>query len=404
MLLRKIMSFAKGLEDSEHPLLGPNLKGLYWCGCWRDSNKLRNTLYNLAVICAVTFITSEIIEVYCLRSDINKMLYSISVSILSVISASKNIHFTLNQGKLKMLVNLISTYEISNLNKIEDDTIKEIKKYTKYARVVTYTYWILVFATNIGMIVTPLIKYASAVYNVDVDSSEMYPEIISSWFPFDKTKKPGYIIASVIHILMSTYGALAIGACDMFAITVLTFIKGQLIILNKKCIKIFASDNNSESNILEAIRDCHGRHNILLKIYRLYDSLLSPVMYIYVLICSVMICCNVVQFTSTDISAAQKLWIVQYTFYLISQLFLFCWHGNQVLIESINVDRGVYRSDWWKGDVQTRKQILLLSGKLKKKFIMHAGPFTVLSVPTFIDILKASYSFYTLFSQMHDIK
>ncbi|XP_059051773.1 odorant receptor Or2-like [Achroia grisella] len=403
MLLRKIMSFAKGLEDSENPLLGPNLRGLYWCGGWRDANKFRNALSNIAVFCAVTFITSEIIEVYCLRSDINKMLYSISVSILSVISASKNIHFMLNQKKLKMLITLISTYEISDSNKVEDDTIKEMKKYTKYARIVTYTYWILVFATNIGMIVTPLIKYASAVYNVDVDSSEMYPEIISSWFPFDKTKKPGYIIASVIHILMSTYGALAIGACDMFAITVLTFIKGQLIILNKKCIKIFAS-NYSESNILEAIRDCHRRHNILLKIYQLYDSLLSPVMYIYVLICSVMICCNVVQFTSNDISAAQKLWILQYTFYLISQLFLFCWHSNEVLIESIKVDGGVYTSEWWKGDVQTRKQILLLSAKLNTKFIMHAGPFTVLSVPTFIDILKASYSFYTLFSQMQDVK
>ncbi|VVC96994.1 unnamed protein product, partial [Leptidea sinapis] len=62
------------------------------------------------------------------------------------------------------------------------------------------------------------------------------------------------------------------------------------------------------------------------------------------------------------------------------------------------VDRGVFNSNWWMGDVRKRRLLLLLAGKMSNPFIFKAGPFTVLSVQTFVDIMKGSYSFYTLFT------
>lgn len=55
-------------------------------------------------------------------------------------------------------------------------------------------------------------------------------------------------------------------------------------------------------------------------------------------------------------------------------------------LQSKQVDRGIYNSDWWQSDVRVRKQLLLLAGKLNHPFILDAGPYTTLSVPTFIEV------------------
>ncbi|CAD0204917.1 unnamed protein product [Chrysodeixis includens] len=63
--------------------------------------------------------------------------------------------------------------------------------------------------------------------------------------------------------------------------------------------------------------------------------------------------------------------------------------------QSMEVDRGLYNSDWWHGDVRVRKQLLLLAGKLNQPFVLHAGPYTTLSVPTFIESFKVDGGLYS---------
>nr|ARO70245.1 Odorant Receptor 33 [Dendrolimus punctatus] len=95
----------------------------------------------------------------------------------------------------------------------------------------------------------------------------------------------------------------------------------------------------------------------------------------------------------------QRLWIAEYLMALITQLFLYCWHSNNVLFMSNKVEDGVYSSAWWSQNVRIRRCVVLLSGQLRKQIVFTAGPFTKLTVPTFIAILKGSYSYYTLLSK-----
>ncbi|CAG4962474.1 unnamed protein product [Parnassius apollo] len=125
-------------------------------------------------------------------------------------------------------------------------------------------------------------------------------------------------------------------------------------------------------------------------------------MFIYVLVCSITICCSVVQLSMENVSTTQKLWVLEYSLALATQLLLFCWHSNEITVESDRTVRGVYESNWWKANLQERKQILLLAGKLARPLVVNAGPFTRLSLQTFIDIMKGTYSFYTLFAQMQE--
>ncbi|KPI94303.1 Putative odorant receptor 94a [Papilio xuthus] len=109
-------------------------------------------------------------------------------------------------------------------------------------------------------------------------------------------------------------------------------------------------------------------------------------MHLYVLVCSINICCSVIQLNLDNVATSQKIWVFEYVSALSIQLFLLCWHSNEIKVESDRADRGVYESNWWKADPSERKQLLLLAGKLAPPYIMKAGPFTDLSIPTFIDL------------------
>ncbi|XP_063531927.1 odorant receptor 49b-like isoform X2 [Cydia strobilella] len=119
-------------------------------------------------------------------------------------------------------------------------------------------------------------------------------------------------------------------------------------------------------------------------------------MFCYVVMCSLMICATAVQLTSAT-STTQKLLMAEYLIFGIAQLFMFCWHSNDVIYKNQAVLMGPYESDWWAANLQQRKNVLILQGQMRMVHIYTAGPFTNLTLSTFIAILKGAYSFYTIF-------
>nr|QIJ45813.1 olfactory receptor [Glyphodes pyloalis] len=401
-----MFSWLQKFEDPMNPLLGPNIKMLNLFGVWQPpGTKLRNTLYNAFYFSTISFVLAQFTDLYFQLNNFNKALNNLSLTSISVICSTKWLTYILHQSQWQKLVAAISEEELSQLKKQDPKVIKKMAEYKLYARVVSYMYWLLVLLTNVTLIMTPLLKlYISTTLRENIKNGlEEYPQIISCWFPFDCNSMPGYVYSCVIEILMAIQGSGVIAGHDANAITIMTFIKGQMQILKEKCVLIFdTKENEGRSEFLSRVKECHRHHNFLLQQSKLFNSLLSPVMFVYILICSMALCCSVVQFFSKEATADQKLWAVEYTAAQIAQLFLFCWHGNEVYVESKDVDIGVFSSDWWKADVHLRRHILLLAGKLNRPILYSAGPFSDLTVPTFIGIMKGSYSFFTLFSQMQE--
>lgn len=91
--------------------------------------------------------------------------------------------------------------------------------------------------------------------------------------------------------------------------------------------------------------------------------------------------------------------MTEYLIFGVAQLFIYCWHSNDVFYASEQLMYGPYESTWWAKSVKYRKDLLLLTGQFKKSIVLSAGPFSKLTVTTFITILKGAYSYYTLLSQ-----
>lgn len=265
MIYKRITAFAKGLEDPANPLLGPTLKALYFFGLWQTGSKLRTIVYNIVHFSTLLFVISQFVDLYFVRYDINKVINDMSLTVLSLICFAKCYAYVIWQDDWRKLVREVSEEEIRQLKKNDPLIQQGIDVYTKYTRIITYMYWVLVLGTNVLLIITPFLKCGSKNYRNQISAGlEPLPQILYAWYPFDNTKMPGYLIGIIIQIGMGSQGSGVVAAYDANAVAIMTYLKGQIVILRKKCNSIF-EDVDSTRDVLDRIRECHRHHNVLVK-------------------------------------------------------------------------------------------------------------------------------------------
>nr|AXF48777.1 odorant receptors OR27 [Lobesia botrana] len=397
-----LKKYVSRLEDPNHPLLAPTLWGLQSWGMWQPNSGPSRIIYNLIHLAAILFVFSQYVELWLIRTDLELALRNLSVTMLSSVCVVKAGTFVVWQTYWRDVILFVSTLENNQLEKKDKTTDACIESYTKYSRTVTYSYWSLVTATVFTVILAPLGIYLSSAEQRQLmkNGTVPYPEIMSSWVPFDKTKGFGYWLVILEHSLICFYGGGIVANYDSNTVALMSFFCGQLELLTENCKRLFGEDNEivSNSEALGRIKQCHIHHLSLIRYSKILNSLLSPVMFLYVVICSLMICASAILLTKEGTTTMQRMWVAEYLVALIAQLFLYCWHSNEVYFMSQKVDQGVYESNWWQCEVRLRRCVLLLGGQLRATILFEAGPFTALSVATFVAILKGSYSYYTLLS------
>nr|WPO56469.1 odorant receptor [Leucinodes orbonalis] len=392
------------LESPDHPLLAPTLSGLKTWGIWQQ-NSTRRALSNAIHIAAIIFVLSQYIELWIIRDDLDLALRNLSVTMLSSVCVVKAGTFVIWHQRWTHVVEYVSAQEKTQLSQKDKRTNEVIDEYTKYARRVTYFYWTLVAATVVTVILAPLAGFLSSAENRERirNGTAPYPEIMSSWVPFDKTQGIGYWVTVLEHTLICFYGGGVVATYDTNAVVLMTFFAGQMRLLSVNCSRLFETvPESSYEDEMRKIAECHRHHSLLLKYSKILNELLSPVMFLYVIICSLMICASAIQMTTEGTTTMQRIWLAEYLIALIAQLFLYCWHSNEVLIMSNKVEDGVYVSTWWSRGVRAQRSVLLLAAKLRRSVVFTAGPFTKLTLATFLAVLKGSYSYYTLLISKKD--
>ncbi|CAB3234292.1 unnamed protein product [Arctia plantaginis] len=391
-------SLRKSLEDPERPFLGPNYWLLKKVGFILPENKLAKILYIILHEIVTFFVITQYMELYVIRSNLGLVLTNLKISMLSVVCVIKANTFVLWQTNWREVLEYVTSAD--KFERQNQDPIRStiINSYTSYCRRLTYFYWSLVYTTFLTTTLTPLMRYvSSSTFRENMrNGTEDFPHIFSSWMPFDKYHSPGCWITVVWHTLLCAYGAAVMAAYDTSIVVIMVFFGGKVDLLQERCKQMFMTEYGiTNRDFKEVMRQLHEIHVMLIKYSRLFNSLLSPVMFIYIVMCSLMLCASAYQLTSAT-NAAQKLLMAEYLIFGVAQLFLFCWHSNGVLIKNENLSMGPYDSEWWTTNYKQQKEVLILAGQLRTKNIFTAGPFANLTLATFINILKGAYSYYTL--------
>nr|AXF48763.1 odorant receptors OR4.1 [Lobesia botrana] len=399
-----INKFLNSLEDPNNPILGPTIAGLKFSGLLLPESKTRKNVYIFLHMSCFLLAATEYIDIWFVKNDTMLLMANLKVSMLATISVFKVSTFLIWQKRWIKILSYVSKTNLEQIKSTDLINHQILAKMTKYCRKVTYIYWSLTYFTAISIILQPIMKYVlSSTYRENLRTGEEnYLQVISSYVPFDKTTLPGYIAAFFYQSTETLFAAAWIASFDSNAIVIMTFFHLEIELLKRDSSKIFGSPNSyvGRQELEKRIKNCHARHVNMMRHAKLFNSCLSPIMLLYMLVCSIMLCVTTYQM-SVENSFIQKCMTAEFLVFGVSQLFLYCWHSNSVFYASQELHQGPYESAWWR-NTSHRKDVLILIMQFRKIVVFSAGPFSDLTLPTFISILKGAYSYYTILSQSNE--
>ncbi|CAG9568552.1 unnamed protein product [Danaus chrysippus] len=217
-------------EDGNYPLLGPNIKFLKFWGLILPDEKYKKYFYLFMHISVIVFTATEYIEIWFVKYDMNMVLTNLKITLLATVSVSKITSFLIRQKDWKGILNYVNETDRERRSEEEIGKKEIITKYTRYSRMITFYYLLLMYMTVIIVICQPIYKYyTSEVYRNNVrNGKEKYNEVVSSWVPFNKNTVLGYIFACLIQSYAAIYGGGWITSFDTNAIVTMVFVKSEI--------------------------------------------------------------------------------------------------------------------------------------------------------------------------------
>nr|WCC57486.1 odorant receptor 29.2 [Papilio machaon] len=206
---------------------------------------------------------------------------------------------------------------------------------------------------------------------------------------------------------LSTYGHL------IYNISVDTFINGlifltitQLKVLKYKLKGLnFKKQNlDSENNInVWSLNHCLKHYDVILRYQSIVQEITSVTLFVIFGMASAIICVTLCGFfLGTAVNSL--LFLFTYITAMVLIIFVPSWLGTQLMYESQELGYAAYSSDWINSSKESKKSILIFMERTKTPMCIVGMKMFLLSLNTFITIMKSAYSFFTLINRFRNMK
>lgn len=140
-------------------------------------------------------------------------------------------------------------------------------------------------------------------------------------------------------------------------------------------------------------------HEHIFKYYFQAEDVCTWVLFAQYFGTSIMMCVVMYQLAFSDVFSFKFLHISFYFAVVVFQLYINCYYGNDLIIESELVATAAFQSGWEKSgeySCKLRPYILTIMCRCLRPTRFSAGKFAYISLATFMTIGKTSYSYYTV--------
>ncbi|EFN63983.1 Odorant receptor 2a, partial [Camponotus floridanus] len=78
--------------------------------------------------------------------------------------------------------------------------------------------------------------------------------------------------------------------------------------------------------------------------------------------------------------------LVTYMCCMTYQIFIFCWHGNELHLHSTRIVMAAYSSNWFSNNVSFKRSLQIMMLRAHRPFTLSAGNIMLLSLDTFVEV------------------
>nr|QZA75631.1 odorant receptor 35 [Plutella xylostella] len=286
-------------------------------------------------------------------------------------------------------------YWLSGLEReqLKDEQLKTIvSSYIKYNKRTTWYFWLCgmgTFFVNYGE------NFISVIVQMET-TGVVDPTYVSFFWLWPTEPMTGGRLNVYLYLgfqfIYAWGGVSYLLVFDSMSVSVMMTLAGQLEVLRDMFRT--ALDEDTEEKQHESLIKCYKRYIDILDTHKLSNELMSPVLFLYLLVASINM--SLILFSLPKLGLSATITSVELVASLIVEAFYYYWHGQQVLYQSEIISAAVYECDWVDKSAAIRRLVYIMSSTTDKRLIYQAGPFNDVTVATFISCVKVTYSFYKL--------
>ncbi|OXU28053.1 hypothetical protein TSAR_008867 [Trichomalopsis sarcophagae] len=136
-----------------------------------------------------------------------------------------------------------------------------------------------------------------------------------------------------------------------------------------------------------------------LYIFRVADTIndiFKSVIFQQFCISSIVVSASIFQLSTRPDKDMEFIMVFCYLICVLVEFLIYSWFGNELMLESLNFQKSVYQIDWTALSIGSGKDLVFIMMRASKPVIMYCGHFIILSLESYLGILKASYSVFNI--------
>nr|XP_011301208.1 PREDICTED: odorant receptor 22c-like [Fopius arisanus] len=225
-----------------------------------------------------------------------------------------------------------------------------------------------------------------------------------AWLPFD-TKKPEYFIPMWIGQCFCTFFSMTMYAVfDCMISAMVLHICGQLSVIGLSLRNLADSDVSSPPNLFrKKLIPIIKRHEKLIDSIAVIENSFSAILLPQMLICTFTFCfqgyaliASLLGSSSGRITFLETAFSITYVFYTVLHLFVYCYIGDQLLVESSSISYSAYDSQWFNLPARDARFLLFVGYRSYRPLKITAGKYCGFSRNLFIIVLKTSLGYLSM--------
>nr|QJX74284.1 odorant receptor 4 [Ceracris kiangsu] len=200
-------------------------------------------------------------------------------------------------------------------------------------------------------------------------------------------------VAGLQNVLLSVFFDLFVFWLHLLLCAQLRYVAGNLRRLRR------LTDTGEYKRLLVA---CVAHHSHLLSTMQELNSCAGPSFFLQCFENTIRMCMIAFMATTTVADQMQVWSSAQFFLAAVGQLFLYCWCGQQLSHLAEGISEAVYDSGWEEHEVSTQKNVAFIMWRAQKTLIFKGGWFYTLTTETFVELIRLSFSYYTVLRNIND--
>ncbi|XP_013143920.1 PREDICTED: odorant receptor Or1-like [Papilio polytes] len=340
-----------------------------------------------------TYIIIQVVDLFLIWGNLPLMTETAFLLFTNLAQVAKFINLAIREKMIKQIIN-----EADQLLKREhtEEGKDIVKQCNRETAILQFVYMAITMVTMVG--------WAS--------SAEKNKLPLRAWYPYDTHQSPAYEL-TYVHQVVALYVAanLNVGK-DLLVTSLLAQCRCRLRLL-ALALTTLSQDINVVGNRLTKVqekivsarlRDCVLRHQAALNAAVQLQTCFSEPIFAQFTVSLVIICVTAFQLVSQVGNLVRLLSMGTYLLNMMYQVFIYCYQGNKLSEESVGVCGAAYAAPWHTYSTPLRRSLLVVMARSRRPARISAGGFTALSLASFMAIIKASYSLFTLLQQVEENK